>query len=165
MGPMRTLCLGEALVDLVCEHAVDSPAQADAFVPRFGGDVANAAVTAARLGADIALAGGAGEDAWGAWLRDRLAAEGVALDWFGLLSGVRTPIAFVTVDRRGEPTFVFYGDVIAPAVRAVGAASARGRHRLRRAVPDLEHAAGRAGADARPDRAPAGARRGQARRA
>jgi sugar/nucleoside kinase (ribokinase family) len=118
---MRTLCLGEALVDFVCEHAVDSPAQADAFVPRFGGDVANAAVTATRLGADIALAGGAGDDAWGAWLRDRLAAEGVALDWFGLLPGVRTPIAFVTVDRRGEPTFVFYGDVVAPSVRAVGA--------------------------------------------
>src|SRR4051794_21574341 len=118
---MRTLCLGEALVDLVCEHAVDSPPQADAFVPRFGGDVANAAVTAARRGADIALAGGAGDDAWGTWLRDRLAAEGVALDWFGLLAGVQTPIAFVTVDGHGEPTFVFYGDVVAPAVRAVGA--------------------------------------------
>src|SRR4051794_22892399 len=118
---MRTLCLGEALVDLVCEHALDSPELADAFVPRFGGDVANAAVTAARCGADIALAGGAGEDAWGIWLRDRLAAEGVALDWFGLLAGVQTPIAFVTVDGHGEPTFVFYGDVVAPAVRAVGA--------------------------------------------
>jgi fructokinase len=117
---MRTLCLGEALVDLVCEHAVDSPAQADAFAPRFGGDVANAAVTAARCGADIALAGGAGDDAWGTWLRDRLAAEGVGLDWFGLLAGVQTPIAFVTVDHHGEPTFAFYGDVVAPAVRAVG---------------------------------------------
>ena len=121
MPAVRTLSLGEALVDLVCEHPVDSPAQADAFVPRFGGDVANATVTAARLGADIALAGGAGDDPWGAWLRERLAAEGVALDWFGLLPGVRTPIAFVTVDGGGEPTFVFYGDVVAPAVRAVGA--------------------------------------------
>jgi fructokinase len=107
---MRTLCLGEVLVDLVCEHAVDSPSQADAFAPRFGGDVANAAVTAARLGADVALAGSAGEDAWGSWLRDRLAAEGVALDWFALLDRVRTPVAFVTVDSRGEPTFLFYGE-------------------------------------------------------
>lgn len=114
MGPMRTLCLGEALVDLVCEHAVDSPAQADAFAPRFGGDVANAAVTAARLGADIALAGGAGDDAWGAWLRDRLAAEGVGLQWFQLLGGVHTKVVFVTVDSRGEPSFTFYGDSVAP---------------------------------------------------
>jgi fructokinase len=114
---MRTLCFGEALVDLVCEHAVDSPAQADAFAPRFGGDVANAAVTAARLGADVALAGGAGEDAWGAWLRDRLAGEGVALDWFALLEGVSTPIAFVTVDSHGEPSYMFYGSSIATGAR------------------------------------------------
>jgi fructokinase len=110
LAPMRTLCLGEVLVDLVCEHAVDSPSQADAFVPRFGGDVANAAVTAARLGAGVALAGSAGNDAWGSWLRDRLAAEGVALDWFALLDRVSTPVAFVTVDSEGEPTFVFYGE-------------------------------------------------------
>jgi sugar/nucleoside kinase (ribokinase family) len=110
---MQTLCLGEVLVDLVCEHAVDSPSQADAFVPRFGGDVANAAVTAARLGAQVALAGGAGDDAWGAWLRDRLAAEGVGLEWFALLEGVRTPVAFVTVDSQGEPSFVFYGSNVA----------------------------------------------------
>ena len=73
MALMRTLCFGEVLVDLVCEHPVDSPSQADAFVPRFGGDVANAAVTAARAGAEVALAGAAGDDAWGAWLRARLA--------------------------------------------------------------------------------------------
>jgi fructokinase len=114
---MQTLCFGEALVDFVCEHAVDAPSQADAFVPRFGGDVANAAVSAARLGADVALAGGAGNDAWGAWLRDRLAAEGVGLDWFALLDGVSTPIAFVTVDSEGEPAFAFYGESVATGTR------------------------------------------------
>jgi sugar/nucleoside kinase (ribokinase family) len=114
---MQTLCFGEALVDLVCEHAVDSPSQADAFVPHFGGDVANATVTAARLGADVALAGGAGNDAWGSWLRDRLAGEGVGLEWFALLDGVATPIAFVTVDSQGEPSFVFYGESVATGAR------------------------------------------------
>lgn len=69
---MATLCLGEALVDLVCERPVRGLAEADAFVPRFGGAVANAAVMAARRGAAVALAGGAGEDAWGRWLRSRL---------------------------------------------------------------------------------------------
>src|SRR5204863_2682894 len=114
---MRTLCFGEVLVDLVCEHAVDSPSQADAFVPRFGGDVANAAVTAARAGAQVALSGAAGDDAWGAWLRDRLADEGVVLDWFALLDGVSTPVAFVTVDSQGEPAFVFYGHSTAAGAR------------------------------------------------
>jgi sugar/nucleoside kinase (ribokinase family) len=114
---MRTLCFGEVIVDLVCDHPVDSPSQADAFVPRFGGDVANAAVTAARQGAQVALAGAAGNDAWGAWLRDRLAREGVALDWFALLDGVSTPVAFVTVDSGGEPAYAFYGDSAAAGVR------------------------------------------------
>jgi fructokinase len=114
---MRTLCFGEVLVDLVCDHPVDSPSQADAFVPRFGGDVANAAVTAARAGAQVALAGAAGRDAWGTWLRDRLAREGVALDWFALLDGVSTPVAFVTVDSDGEPAFSFYGDSAAAGAR------------------------------------------------
>ena len=60
VAAMRTLCLGEALVDLVCERPVASIAEADAFVPRFGGAIANVAVTAARRGADVALAGGVG---------------------------------------------------------------------------------------------------------
>ncbi|MBI5106486.1 MAG: carbohydrate kinase, partial [Solirubrobacterales bacterium] len=34
---MRTLCLGEALVDLVCEQPAASLAQAPAFVPHPGG--------------------------------------------------------------------------------------------------------------------------------
>src|SRR3712207_2891942 len=64
---VRTLCLGEALVDLVCERPVSGLAQADAFVPHFGGATANVCVTAARLGGDVALAGGAGDDGWGHW--------------------------------------------------------------------------------------------------
>lgn len=44
---MRTLCLGEALVDLVCEHPVQSPVQADAFVPR--GALAEAVAAGARV--------------------------------------------------------------------------------------------------------------------
>jgi fructokinase len=105
---MRTLCLGEVLVDLV-----EDPS--GALHPHFGGDVANAAVNAARHGGDVALCAGAGRDAWGAWLHERLAAEGVVLDGFELLEGVQTKVAFVTVDRSGEPTFTFYGDAVAPA--------------------------------------------------
>jgi fructokinase len=107
---VRTLCLGDALVDLVCQRPVASLAEADAFVPHFGGATANIAVGAARAGADVALAGGAGDDAWGRWLRERLAAEGVALDWFALVPGATTPLAFVTVDEAGEPSFAVHGD-------------------------------------------------------
>jgi len=106
---MATLVLGEPLVDLVCPHPVASFSAADAFVPHSGGSMANAAVGAARRGARIAFAGGAGDDAWGRWLRDRLTAEGLVLDPFALVPGASTGLAFVTVDPGGEPTYAFAG--------------------------------------------------------
>jgi fructokinase len=116
---MPTLCLGEALVDLVCERPVDDIARADSFVPRFGGATANVAVTAARHRASVALAGGAGDDAWGRWLRGRLESEGVGLEWFELLGGARTPVAFVTADSAGEPSFEIYGETIETVLSAL----------------------------------------------
>ena len=116
---MRTLCLGEALVDLICERPLEELAQADAFVPRFGGAVANVAVVAARTGARVALAGGAGDDSWGRWLRARLAQEGVELSLFGLVSGSQTPVAIVVVAPGGEPRYEIYGETIATVVHAL----------------------------------------------
>src|ERR687893_723199 len=69
--------------------------------------------------ARVALAGGAGEDAWGGWLRDRLASENVDHDWFGLVPGVLTPVAFVTIDLRGEPSYAIYGDTIEAVIEAL----------------------------------------------
>jgi fructokinase len=107
---MRILCVGEALVDLTCERPVASIGDAGAFVPHVGGAAAAVAVGAARRGADVALAGGAGDDAWGGWLRERLEAEGVVLDHFGCEPGPATPVAFVTVDADGVPTSTVYGE-------------------------------------------------------
>jgi sugar/nucleoside kinase (ribokinase family) len=116
---MTTLCLGEALVDLICRRPVDGLGDVDALVPAFGGAIANAAIVAARHGARMALAGGAGADDWGEWLRDRLEDEGVALEWFELVPGVPTPVALVTVDRAGEPSYQIHGDAIATVVHAL----------------------------------------------
>jgi sugar/nucleoside kinase (ribokinase family) len=117
---VRILLLGEALVDLVCERPVDGLADADAFVPHPGGVVANVAAAAARLGADVSLAGGAGDDPWGAWLCRELESDGVDLRWFELHEGLRTPVAFVVVDRAGEPVFHVYGEETAATVAALG---------------------------------------------
>jgi fructokinase len=111
--------LGEALVDLVCERPVRDLGEARSFVPHPGGAVANVASVAAGLGADVALAGGAGADPWGEWLRGRLAADGVDLRWFALRPGVQTPVALVTVDERGEPEFHVYGHEIATTIAAL----------------------------------------------
>lgn len=118
-------------MDLVCERPVASFGEATSFQPHFGGAVANVAVAAARRGAAVSLAGGVGDDPWGHWLRDRLEAEGVDLEWFRLLSGEPTPVAFVTVDAAAEPSFVIYGETIAAAVTAL-------RPRLAQAVEDCD---------------------------
>jgi fructokinase len=115
-----TLCLGEALVDFVAERPVASLAQADRFVPHAGGTTANVAVLAARAGGRVALGGAAGDDPWGRWLRDHLAAEGVVTDRFALLAGIPTQLAYVAVDEHGEPTYELpepVTDTLATALR------------------------------------------------
>jgi sugar/nucleoside kinase (ribokinase family) len=133
------VCLGEALVDVICERPVDDLAQADAFVPHFGGAGANVAVTAARHGAHVALGSGAGDDAWGRWIRARLAHEHIELSLFELVAGSPTPLAIVAVNAAGEPTYQIYGETIASAVRAPRQpARVRGPARRRRLF-QLEH--------------------------
>src|SRR4051794_15786468 len=109
---VRTLLLGEALVDMVGERP-------DVYVPHAGGAVANVAMAAARLGADVELAGGGGADRWGAWLRARLEADGVGLRWFQTGDDLRTPVAFVDLDDDGEPAFAIYGEDIAATIVAI----------------------------------------------
>ena len=115
------VCLGEALVDLVCERELDSPLDAERFVAHPGGALANVAVAARRAGAEAALLGGVGDDAWGAWLRSHLQDEGVKLSWLETVEGLSTPVAFVTFDIWREPSFQVYGKGIGPAMRAASA--------------------------------------------
>ena len=110
---MPALLLGEALVDLVCERP-------DVYVPHPGGAVANVALVAARSGAAVELAGGAGADPWGERLLRYLESAGVGTRWFSLREGAQTPVAFVTLDERGEPHFQIYGEDIATVVGALG---------------------------------------------
>jgi fructokinase len=117
-GPV--VCLGDPLLDLICERPLERLADADRFVPHLGGVAANLAVVAARAGAQVLLAGGAGEDEWGAWMSEHLSREGVGLEAFHRLPGRRTALAFVTVDGEGEAAYSLYGEVDGATVEAVG---------------------------------------------
>ena len=119
-APAVIRCLGEALVDLICERPAPSLAEAESFTPHFGGALANVAVAASRAGADAGLAGAAGDDEWGRWLQARLEAEGVDLAYFELVEGAQTPIAFARFGEGGEPTFLIYGEAIANALDLLG---------------------------------------------
>jgi fructokinase len=115
--PRRVLCLGDPLLDLICERQLPDPLQADAFVPHPGGAVANIAALAARAGVQVALAGATGADDWGRWLRERLQRAGVETSLLELVAGRQTSVALVTVDTAGEPSWRIYGadhEAVAP---------------------------------------------------
>ena len=115
----NVLCLGDALVEMICERPVDSLADAEMFVPHFGGSVASVALMAARAGARMALAGGVGDDEWGRWLRGQLERSGVDLRHFKLIEDMPTPLSLTTVDNAGEPTRRLYGETLATVVDAL----------------------------------------------
>ena len=126
------LCLGETLVDFICERPVAEVAEADVFVPHFGGAAANVAVLTARAGVSVALASTVGDDAWGRWLRERLVAEGVDVE-----HRQRAPARRRRRSSRstttGEASFQIYGE---STVRTgAGRSRAHGR-----AVLQLQHA-------------------------
>ena len=116
-GPI--LCLGETLVDLICERPVADWNEADSFVPHCGGGPTNVAVVAARCGAAAAVAGGVGDDAWGRWLRGRLEREGIDLRWFLLIPGEETVVAFAVIDEQAVPDFLIYGRGIGAMAEAL----------------------------------------------
>jgi fructokinase len=96
---MRTLVIGEALIDLVRGH--DGSEQ-----EHIGGSPANVAVGLARLGYDITLATMIGDDERGARIARHLHQEGVRLT-DGSLSGQPTSVATSTLDDTGAATYSF----------------------------------------------------------
>lgn len=116
----QVLFIGETLVDLICEGPVEDWSEADSFVPHCGGAPTNAAIVAARCGAEVALGGGVGDDGWGRLLEARLRGERIDLRWWVRLPGVQTAVAFVVIDAAAVPDFVIYGQGIEPALEALG---------------------------------------------
>jgi fructokinase len=74
---MDLICLGELLIDMFPAELGRKHAEVSAYRPVAGGAPANVAVAAHRLGAASAFIGKVGEDPFGHFLLDVLAAEGV----------------------------------------------------------------------------------------
>src|SRR6516162_8879024 len=70
------------------------------FTP--GGKGANQAVAAARLGAEVRMAGCVGDDDFGGRLLAALRAETVNADGVRVVAGVPTGLAMIAVDDAGE---------------------------------------------------------------
>jgi ribokinase len=102
----RVVVVGAVNVDLVVA-AERLPGPGETVVgPRVehfgGGKGANAAVAAARAGADVLLIGAVGADDTGRAALDELRGEGVRVDGVAMLDGVPTGVALIVVDAAGE---------------------------------------------------------------
>ena len=127
---MTIVCLGEAIVDLVCERELDAPGDADASSPTSAAPSPTSPSPLARAGAEAALLGGVGDDPWGRWLRARLEAEGGRLRLArhrSTASPRRSPSSPSTAER--EPTFQVYGEGIADDDAAPAPSASRTRWR------------------------------------
>ena len=103
------VCVGEALVDLICPTRLDCDRRADHFDAHCGGALANVAVSIVRAGGRAQIACGVGDDEFGELLRERLGAEGVGLGLMATVAGMQTPFAFVRFDSSGEPSYDIHG--------------------------------------------------------
>ena len=107
----RILCAGLATVDLVYRvgriPGVDEKAQATGFAVAAGGPAANAAVTAAALGASVTLVTAVGAHPLGALIRADLTSFGVRIIDATPDSPEPPPVSAITVlDGTGQRTIV-----------------------------------------------------------
>lgn len=100
------LSIGEILIDLtqvgVTELGIPK------FVANPGGAPANAAVAAAKMGANAGFIGCVGADAFGGFLRQTLLEQGVDASGLAETEDAPTTLAVVSVDKTGERSFQFY---------------------------------------------------------
>jgi sugar/nucleoside kinase (ribokinase family) len=70
------------------------------------GGACNVAIVASRLGLDAHALGEVGQDLFGEIVLEGLADEGIDVSGMQVTPGVRTPVANVLVDERGEPAYL-----------------------------------------------------------
>ncbi|MDF9894295.1 UNVERIFIED_ORG: ribokinase [Pseudomonas vranovensis] len=78
----------------------------ETFVTVPGGKGANQAVAAARLGAQVAMFGCVGDDAYGQQLRQALADEQIDCQAVGVAAGVSSGVALIVVDAASQNAIV-----------------------------------------------------------
>jgi len=102
---MHLIC-GEALYDVFIERTAVDRAGEISLKAVAGGSPFNVAIGMARLEASAAFGSDLARDVLGEGLVERLCTEGVD-DRFLRRSAANTPLAFVSIDRAGSPSYRF----------------------------------------------------------
>jgi sugar/nucleoside kinase (ribokinase family) len=105
---MDIVTLGELLIDMFPAEIGRRLVDVSAFNPKPGGAPANVAVAAKRLGYSSAFIGKVGDDAFGHFLVETLAGEGVETKGMRLDDKARTTLVFVALIDENTPEFIFY---------------------------------------------------------
>jgi 5-dehydro-2-deoxygluconokinase len=114
METVDVLSVGRISVDLYSmEPNIGFDGQQN-FQKSVGGSPTNVAVAAAQLGLRVALATKVGDDAFGDYVKGRLAGWGVDTAFVGTVNGAQTPLAFAALTPPESPTVIFYRGPAAP---------------------------------------------------
>jgi fructokinase len=104
---MKILCIGEALIDMICTNKGMTLAEGSDFLKKTGGAPTNVAAAIAALGGDVELAAKVGKDPFGKQLIQTMESFGVGTH--AMLEDPHhfTTFAFVSLMHDGERDFVF----------------------------------------------------------
>jgi fructokinase len=104
---MKVLCIGEALIDMICTDKGKSLSAGNNFLKKPGGAPTNVAAAIAALGGKVELAAKVGNDPFGKQLIEVMQSFGVGTK--AMLTDKKhfTTFAFVSLMEDGERDFVF----------------------------------------------------------
>ncbi len=104
---MKVLCIGEALIDMICTDRGSRLSDGQNFLKKAGGAPANVAAAIAALGGEVDMAAKVGKDPFGQHLIDLLNEMGVSTKWIVQDPNSFTTFAFVSLMEDGERDFYF----------------------------------------------------------
>jgi fructokinase len=103
----KILCIGEALIDMICTDKGSSLSNGQHFLKKPGGAPTNVAAAIAALGGQVELAAKVGVDPFGQHLIDTMQSFGVQTKWVFRDDHFFTTFAFVSLMENGERDFYF----------------------------------------------------------
>ena len=103
----KILCIGEALIDMICTDKGKPLSGGENFLKKPGGAPTNVAAAIAALGGNVELAAKVGKDPFGQHLMDVMDSFGVSTKWMLKDENFFTTFAFVSLMENGERDFYF----------------------------------------------------------
>ena len=103
----KILCIGEALIDMICTDKGTPLTKGQHFLKKPGGAPTNVAAAIAALGGTVELAAKVGTDPFGTHLIEVLESFGVSTRWVFQDQQHFTTFAFVSLMENGERDFYF----------------------------------------------------------